>query len=425
MSNPILLGKRFVQKGFEIISRFSKPKNKARMLFFISRLMPFYRPKPSEPTINFLVTSKAEVRVFSPIIRRIINSTGVKANVIMLSEVEFPPALQRDIRKVSNVTITDATYPIVLSSLNAENWVNVVCLDHNLHISHHEVGVKFIRLINTHGGKTVCLQHGSIRKDNIEGHKTSESENQIVWGAHIYQSLIKDSGIDESHIFLEGNPLHDELFGLNSEEILNRLDRHLNEIGKSIKERKIILLATCLHSEYENKKNPQNLYRQYIRNIYKSIDFENYFLVVKMHPMDSININIYEEQLNPEFKQDVVIVKPEDSFFSFYELVKIATLVITRASTVAEESLIIGKAVLAYDLFRDGPSSDLALLNTNPKFEICAGKSVDLAHQIKRMSNHWKSDQPINQKLMKDITYKFDGNSTKRVLNRLIAIAKK
>ncbi len=323
-----------------------------------------------------------------------------------------------------NIEKTSAFYPIIYSCLNAESWINVICLDHELHYKFHKVGVDITRVINANGGKTVCLQHGSTREDNIEGHKTSESMFQIVWGSYIYQSLVCDSRIEKSKIFLEGNPLHDELFSLDADATINKFERYLHDIERPLHGKKIILLATCLHSEYDSRKEPSKLYRHYIKKIYEGIDFDNYFLIVKMHPLDSIDVNIYAEQLKVKHKKNTVIFLPEDNMFSFYELLKITNLVVTRASTVAEETLMIGKSVLAFDLFKDGPSADLKLLGNFPRFKICTGKDIDLYPHITEMCEAQETGEITYQKFIYDITWKFDGKSTERVLGRLKGIAK-
>lgn len=402
----------------------SKKKNIREKLSFIkTALAARVGLRPARLTLNFIVTSKAEIRVFEPILRLISVTPDIHVYILYLEPVRFSRKFQDTIDKSSNIEVAFTAYSIINSCQYRHGWINVICLDHKKHSIHHHKGIEIVEAINLKGGKTVCLQHGSTRRDNIEGHKTSASKFQVVWGTHIYNALLDEPSGCNKYVFLTGNPLHDRFFRIEKDSVLARLRNYLKESNCELCDRKIILVATCLHSEYDNRQNSAFLYRQYIRKIYESVDLEKHLLIVLMHPVDSDSPNIYKEQMEQSWKGSIKILEAGNPKFSFYDLAKISSLTITRASTVAEETLIIGGKALAFDLFEDGPSAKLDFLQGVPGFTLVAGTHIDLKREISCLLRTTPNPPVDTEAFIEAITYKFDGKSTRRVLEVLGQIA--
>jgi CDP-glycerol glycerophosphotransferase (TagB/SpsB family) len=129
--------------------------------------------------------------------------------------------------------------------------------------------------------------------------------------------------------------------------------------------------------------------------------------------------NIYLEELSEDIRNGVLILSPENELFSFYDLVKLADLVITRASSVAEESILMNKPVIAYDLFSDGPSSALKLLMNAQNFHLVIEGNTDLGVTIAKLAESERPNSLFPENLESEITYRLDGNSTSRVVDIL------
>jgi UDP-N-acetylglucosamine 2-epimerase len=283
--------------------------------------------------------------------------------------------------------------------------------------NHHALGIEIINYIKRHKGKTVCLQHGGTQFDYIRGQSTSESKYQIIFGEYIYNKLLSNKEIDKNNVFLTGNPLHDDIF-IQKKKYLNKFSfKHLGN-------RKIITLITCLHTEYEYRDDPKQCYVDYINKIYSSIDFKKYYLVVNMHPNDSFNPNIYENQLVKLKinKSNVSIIKPNEFNCTIYDYMNISDLIISRSSTIIEEGLLLQKKIIAFDLFEDGPSKYYKHLEVYNTYKRIIGVETNLAEVIDKSFNEVISSS-VNQKTIEqDFTFRFDGNSTKRIINAFIEI---
>ncbi len=316
----------------------------------------------NNPQLNFIITSKAEIRIFSPIISYLIKKSNFHINIIFLRNYKFDASLLNQIFSHSRVHLTNSTLPLVFSINNA-NYLNLICLDFLTEKS-HKLGADIMTYLGENNSKTICVQHGGSQRDNVIGQSTSSSNYQLVFGRIMYNSLL-ELGLKKDKIYLTGNPIHDNIIHINKTSVKEKL-----ESESFIVDKKILLIATCLFQEYDDRNNPDVLYRQYIRTIYENIDFNRFKVIVKMHPNDTVSPNIYFESAENFIDlNNLKIILPEDTNFSFYELAKISDILISRSSTVIEEGIMLGMKVIAFDLFEDGPSRHLEHLDNFNNYE--------------------------------------------------------
>jgi hypothetical protein len=168
------------------LSKYYAVNYKAALLYYISRL---FKSNQKKIHLNFLITSKAELRVFKPIILSVIDNSEIIANIFYLGNCQFDNIIQSKISQSNNISVATNIYPVI-ESFHSANYLNLICLDHSLFYRQHSVGVDLIKYIRLNKGKTICFQHGGTQIDNINGHKTSESQYQVVFGKYVYNNLI-------------------------------------------------------------------------------------------------------------------------------------------------------------------------------------------------------------------------------------------
>lgn len=380
----------------------------------------FRRPNSGRSlTVNLLLTSEAEARLFEPLIYALLEREQVKCHVFSLGSFKLPDGLKRLIKNSSNVSVPSSLYPIVQSCTARKNYLNLICLDHQFYTKAHEIGIRAVQILRRMGAKTVCLQHGGAKKDSVVGQLTSASEFQIVWGELMRSQVISQGGWPPSKVFVSGNPLHDRLLVQDCVSLKKQFELYARLKGREIGPRKIILLATCLHTEYDAFPDCQVIYRDYVNQVYEAVDHSNQFLVIKMHPVDSVHPNNYEIFLGDERVRDVLIIEPKDRSFDFYKLLNICDLLVTRASTAAEEALLLQKPVLAFDILEEGPAKNLSPVSHSSIFRECVGRSLDLAKAIKS-SLDCKPVQPHEHHFfVEGVTYRLDGLSSERLISCL------
>jgi CDP-glycerol glycerophosphotransferase (TagB/SpsB family) len=254
-----------------------------------------------------------------------------------------------------------------------------------------------------------------------------------VWGKRVYRQLVEDYGVNASRLRLVGNPLHDSsaqmlLDSMNSskpQSVLQTLCDRYPHLQKQIETKKIVLLASCLHSEYYGYENEQELYQQYIRHIYRSLDFSQMVLLVKMHPLDKKNPNLY--QIAAEELADtssIAIIEPEVTELDIYKLLLISDLLLTRCSTVAEEALLANKKVVAFDLFPWGPSQGYKHLEEYGSYTTAYAepqKQLSTAISQALLSPPESTEkQQDHETIVADITYALDGGSTARAVDAIL-----
>lgn len=367
--------------------------------------------------LNFIITSKAEIRIFTPLIKYLANNSRFSVNIIFIKNSSLHLDALSEIFRIKGVNLTFSTLPLVFS-FNKANYLNLICLDF-LKEKAHTLGSSIIIYLNEKKSKTICFQHGGSQKDNVLGQSTSASYYQVVYGRYVYNKML-NLGINEKRLFLTGNSLHDDIMNIDLVAVRSKLKNDGFNTNK-----KIILIATCLFFEYDDRENPNELYKLYIKTIYENIDFDKFSLIVKMHPNDKVHPNLYLEDLNIiEQSNNFKIILPNDNMFTFYELAMISDLIISRSSTTIEEGIMLGKRVIAFDLFSDGPSSHLEHLITFANYKkVLLTDKKSLNDTVIELINKDVCDSNIRD-AVDMFTYKLDGKSLERIKDALIFIMK-
>lgn len=239
----------------------------------------------------------------------------------------------------------------------------VFALDHRLHYRHHQRGIVVSEVLGEHGVPTACLQHGGCRADSVDSLASSASARLLVWGELTRRELVDRCGVAPSRVTVVGNPLHDRLPALRADAVRGRLAQDHPAFARRLAGRKLVLLATTVQREYARYPDEQERYARYLRHLYASMDFAAASLVVRAHPYDLVaGRNLYRELLPATTPADAVLVLPHAAQPDTYELLVLADLLLTRCSTVAEEALLLGKPVVAFDLDESGPARDYGCL---------------------------------------------------------------
>jgi hypothetical protein len=236
--------------------------------------------------------------------------------------------------------------------------VVVLCLDHRMHYVHHKLGVDVADSLRLRGVKTMCMQHGGCRGDSVASLASSASERLLVWGEATRRMLVQSHGVDRERIVVVGNPLHDGVRELDRGRVLAELAERRPGLRAGRDGRKIVVMATTLQREYSSYRDEHERYVRYVKHVYAGLDYSRTILIVKAHPCDPTGAgNLYEQlrscAADPE---SVLLIAAEDRALDVYSLMSVADLVLTRCSTVAEEALLVGKKVVAFDLEPDGLS---------------------------------------------------------------------
>lgn len=307
---------------------------------------------PDSSAINFILYSKACERMLMPLILNLLKRVNlgkisVKVNLIVLQgihQLKLNSFNSQQLKRL-NCEIQTDYFCLIRACQNPSNNIAFVCLDHRTIYQHHKWGVDTVDTLKKFGVKTFSIQHGGTRTDSIESLASSASDILLVWGQRVFRELVDKYSIDPNRLKIIGNPLHDQFAQLDDKLIVKTLIKLYPRIQEQLRHKKIILLATCLHSEYKGYENEDEMYKEYIRHIYESLDFFKYILLIKMHPLDTRMPNIYLDEI-PELdyiKNSIVVIDSTTVSLDVYSLLKISDLLITRASTVAEEALLIGK----------------------------------------------------------------------------------
>ncbi|MGQ1891294.1 hypothetical protein ACT29H_12715 [Thermophagus sp. OGC60D27] len=402
-------------EALKFILRYDNLTNKKfYKIRFITKIILNIIKIKNKSTILFIHTSKAEERIFKQLFQKDTNPNIPKS--LFSTELNGPDIKNNDVKIYKK-----NTSPLIAAILYPENITTVICLDHQ-NQNAHKNGSELILLLTKLGvKKTICLQHGGSMTDNLIGHIYSSSKFNILWGEY-HLKKIKELSFSNNNKFyyLSGNPLHDTLYKSIQKKNLKTLK------NQSTDKRRVILIATCLHTEYKNYPNPNKLYAKYIRSIYESIDLSEYFVIIKMHPNDSISPNLYLQNI-PDFftNNDYKCIGPNSNTPSIYDLILNCDILISRASTVIEEGLILNKKCIIFDLFKNGPSKHLDFLKLyaeNVRFCYTKKSLKQLLINDTFTSRKNKCKTTINEKAARDFTLKLDGQSTNRIWDIIIKI---
>lgn len=145
-----------------------------------------------------------------------------------------------------------------------------------------------------------------------------------------------------------------------------------------------------------------------------------------MHPYDSLTDNLYERVML-ELKittDDIKIVYADNLEYSVYDIISVSDLVLSRASTIIEEALMLKKNVIAYDLFEDGSSMYYDFLLKYRSYNKIISNAEQLASVIKKNIKKPLYNENDIDELIKNSTYKLDGKSTSRIIDAIRVISR-
>ena len=297
---------------------------------FISRIKFYalnsFKQKSLGSNKVFFICSKAEERMFQSLLLQMTNEN--------LKDVVLIDIYGATSSKLPSVKSYSSFKSFLLEEGPTSACVFFSCLDFKKYSVSHRLGISAVNLMNSFGVKTVCLQHGGKRSDNLSGMTTSCSSKLLVWDSAT-KKILKDELSSVQDIFIFGNPLWSESLG------------KLESKAKYFKTDKIkVLVATCLHTEYDSLQNSAAHYEKYVADLSDAFKNDNKFeIVVKPHPVDrERELNIYKKYFSHI-----------EISGSVYDLLRDCDIVLSRASTVMEEGLMIGKKVIGFDPVKDGP----------------------------------------------------------------------
>lgn len=390
------------------------------------------RSQPIEviPEVTFLLYSKACERLLIPLILNLLQRSEVQekkiqVNVIVLfgiHRLQLSPKNLQQLQKLGCPIQTDY-FSLIRACHQPEQKLVVFCLDHRRAYTYHFWGVDAIDILKRFGVKTLSIQHGGTRADSVADLASAASDTVLVWGNRVYREVIEQHGGDPKKFRPIGNPLHDCLTHLKPDQALKTLVEHYPSLASQLPQKRLILLATTLQFEYSSWTDEQSLYRQYLQHLYSRLDFSQYILLIKMHPLDGLSPNLYREEIpNTQVESSVAVIEPSVTELDVYSLLTVSELLITRASTVAEEALIMGRPVIAFDLMKEGPSKHYQHLEEYSGYTTVYKDSQPSLGEVVDTFMNQSSIQngTIDQnKMIQDLTYRLDGKSAQRGIDEI------
>lgn len=390
--------------------------------FFSLRLSKiFCRKLSSECEINFFIYSHEGWRMLAPVLMQILEGLEIKKHKIRVNLLLYNNrASELSHRKrIKSCHIEFNHVSLLRACLYPKNKIVILCSDQAHNLS-HRWGVDTVMILRRFGVKAISIQHSSTREDMIRILATFVSDVLLVTGERVFHQLILKYGINTSKLRLVGNPRHDRLFYFNKEVIMNGIIKSWPEHEIDLKTKKIVLLGTSLRLHYDGYINAYDMYAQYVSYIYKSLDYSKIFLIVQPHPADFQNIELYTRCIPKELSLFIFINPPGS--IDTYSLLYISDLLITRASTLAEEAILLKKKVIAFDLMADGATRfyehlkeygyyKTAYLDVGPPLAECVNEAL-----FKSSKKNYSKIQNIER----DFTYIFDGKSSQRAAKEIL-----
>ncbi|ASC70438.1 hypothetical protein XM38_013770 [Halomicronema hongdechloris C2206] len=382
------------------------------------------------PEITFLLYSKACERLLIPLVFNLLQRPEVQdgkihVNVIVLFGIHRLKLMDSNLEELQKMRCQIQTdyFSLIRACYQPNQKLVVLCLDHRKVYRYHFWGVDTVDTLKSHGVSTLSIQHGGTRADSVEELASAASDMVLVWGKRVYREIVERYNGDPRRFHIVGNPLHDRLANIDNVQVQSQFKDHYPEVSSQLGQKHVVLLATCLHTEYRGMENEVQMYRDYIRHIYSSIDFSRTLLLVKMHPLDTLAPNLYIQAIPDEnSKKSIIVIEPTVSNLDIYSLLSISELLITRASTVAEEAMLMGKNVISFDLLPDGPSKNYRHLEEYGSYTtVYANPENELKKAINYSLSEAVSEQNKNTSLIEEeLTCSLDGHSTDRAVNEIL-----
>ncbi|MDJ0702063.1 MAG: hypothetical protein QNJ46_02185 [Leptolyngbyaceae cyanobacterium MO_188.B28] len=388
--------------------------------YLVFRLAP--KQVESRSEITFVLYSKACERMLTPLILNLLERPEIKQDirikVVLLEHIHrlrLTPTHEAALQK-AGCSVEKDYFSLIQACAQPKGKLVVLCLDHRFYI-HHRWGVETVDTLRKFGVKTLSIQHGGTRKDSVEGQATAASDTVLVWGERVFRELMQ-LGVNISRLRLVGNPLHDRITTIDPEAVKQRLIQTYPHLAEPLATKKVLLAATCLHTEYRGLAEEPGIYQDYMKHLYKSVDFSKTLLLIKMHPLDTCQPNLYLQTIPPELSDaDVTVIEANQTDLDIYSLLKLSDALITRASTVAEEALMMGKQVVSFDYFAEGPAKGYRHLEEYGVYQTVYPTPEKALQEAINQALEPPSPDPMSgahKDLAGEFTYRLDGQSTAR-----------
>ena len=315
--------------GLKVFKAFDELKISIR-----KRLQYYIKKKSKKKELVFLISSKAEERILGPCVEYITRHFHEKVVVLLIGDYTSP----------QNELITMMKHQTELLQFDLTAYKGLVCcLNFRNYPKYHHIGLRLTNAFNDLELPTYCIQHGGGMLDNLNGMLTSVSNTLLVWNRFTFDYMKKKECKKEVKII--GNPAW---------AVWNQM---LNEpVPASDKLR--LVIATCLHSEYDSYLDSDKLYADYLELLSESIDRKKYEIVVMPHPVDNdFHLKMYKKYFD----------NVNSSGKSIYSEIMNSDILISRSSTVMEEANFLGITVVGFDIVPNGPLSNYLLIQQDPE----------------------------------------------------------
>lgn len=264
---------------------------------------------------------------------------------------------------------------------------------------------------------TVGLQHGAIHPyhpDYIYGDMEKDCpfpDKICVYGSYVKKVLTENSAYPPDRIVITGQPRYDVLAEarkfFDKEKICKRLNLDYNK--------KIIVIAT---GGFQAKYGLPDYDEHLLDAVFEATRvFPDVQLIIKLHPMEDGELQ--RKMVSERRLKNVLITKGE-----LYELLWICDMLITFASTVAIEAIILNKPVVTVNLF--GVPDPLPLAEIGAAVGVY--KEEDLMPAIRSILMDLQLRKKLiknQRKFVREHAYKIDGNASSRVVDLIEQMIKR
>ncbi len=405
-------------------------RKRIRLLFYplSFRFTQFFSDnQPARHEITALVHTVADERMLIPLLHGLLKASPAKAKDIRINLILFkslPQHVAEELR-AEGCHIEKDHGCLLRACLRPEGKIVLLCLDQRYFYRHHKYGVDTADVLKKFRVKTVSIQHGGSREDSVKGLASSASDILLVFGKRIREDLTNKYRVPPDSVRLTGNPLHDRLGRLNKDITLERLAEIHPGYREKSQGKKVIFFAGCLHDYYDIYPDCENMYNQYVRDIYDSFDASKALLLVQPHPDDRGRKKLYK-QLIPQSRREAILLvdsQPVGSSLDAYSLIHCSDLLITLASTLAEEALLLDKTVIAFDLLEEGRTKKYRHLEGYHNYRtVYATEKNALKQTVHTVLGSITGERGKNNtaQIIEDFAYKLDGRSLERAVGEIL-----
>jgi hypothetical protein len=208
--------------------------------------------------------------------------------------------------------------------------------------NYHRLGCVLSKFLGRKTGACrVVVQHGGSRLDSLDDLSTALADYFFVWGGVARKVLIRH-GVRADRIFTVGN--------IGKVGIPRPVTSPEHAVLVGSEERGSALIAATMQREYQPQSpNGEGQYLEWFREVLSAlVEGPDLEIRVRPHPYDSIEApGAYERVLADEgLEERVEIIGPSESLECSLSR---CSFVVSRASTVMEDAMMVGKSAFAVD----------------------------------------------------------------------------